>query len=199
MRRRSAAWSAWLGGGALCLAVGAAAAPPQLAVCSACHGTDGNSASADNPKLAGLDAEYLRRQLSDFKSGKRKSAVMGAIVAALDGDAMQALAEHFAEQKISDTPGVDAAQAAKGKVIFEDGIVGSAVPACSGCHGSDGSGDAKYPRVAGQHMAYVEKQLLAFKTGERANDLKGAMGAVAKRMTEAEIHAVAHFVAGLKE
>ncbi len=196
--RRSVARAAWAAAGTLGIALGAAASPPegQLAICSGCHGPGGNSAVPDNPKLAGMDAEYLRRQLADFKSGRRKSPVMGAIVAALDADAMQTLAEYYAEQKIGDTPGVDAA---KGKVIYEEGIVGSAVPACSGCHGSDGAGDAKYPRVAGQHMAYIERQLRAFKSGERANDLKGAMGAVAKRMSEAEMHAVAHFVASLKE
>lgn len=203
--RRPIARAAWAAAAVLNIVLGvvseAAAAPPeaQLAICTGCHGPGGNSVVPDNPRLAGLDAEYLRRQLTDFKSGKRKSPVMGAMVAALDADVIQALAEHYAEQKVGDSPSVDAAQAAKGKIIYEDGIVGSAVPACSGCHGSDGTGDAKYPRVAGQHMAYIEKQLRAFKSGERANDLKGAMGAVAKRMSEAEMHAVAHFVAGLKE
>jgi len=192
--------SAWAAGWVLVAAVNAAAAPPaQVQICAACHGPNGNSVLPDNPKLASLDAEYLRRQLVDFKSGKRKSAIMGPIVTALDADTLQALAEHFSEQKLVPGPAVDEAMAAKGKVIYEDGIVGSAVPACSGCHGNDGVGDAKYPRVAGQHATYVEKQLLAFKSGERANDVKGAMGAVAKRMSEAEMRAVAHYVAGLKE
>lgn len=198
---RSVRLPAWAAASALCVALGAGAAPPeaQLALCGSCHGADGNSLVADNPRLAGQDAGYLRRQLADFKSGKRKSPVMGAMVATLEPAAMKALAEHFAEQKIGLTPGIDKALAAKGKVIYEDGIVGTAVPACSGCHGNDGAGDDKYPRIAGQHMAYSHKQLQAFKSGERTNDVKGVMGAIAKRMNDAEMQAVAHYVASLKE
>ena len=166
---RSVRLPAWAAASALCVALGAGAAPPeaQLALCGSCHGADGNSLVADNPRLAGQDAGYLRRQLADFKSGL--------------------------------TPGIDKALAAKGKVIYEDGIVGTAVPACSGCHGNDGAGDDKYPRIAGQHMAYSHKQLQAFKSGERTNDVKGVMGAIAKRMNDAEMQAVAHYVASLKE
>ena len=88
--------------------------------------------------------------------------------------------------------------AALGKEIYDEGIVGNAVPACSGCHNEDGSGTEKYPRIAGQHSAYVIQQLLSFKSGERANDVKAVMRAVAKRMNEKEIRAVAEYVVTLK-
>lgn len=169
----------------------------QVQVCAACHNRDGNSVVPDYPRLAGLDAKYIARQMSDFKSGKRTSPVMGAIASTMNASTIEELAEHFGEQQPGPSKVLDPVLAAKGKIIFDDGIVGSAVPACSGCHGSDGAGDAKYPRLAGQHTAYVIRQLDAFKSGERANDLKGAMSAVAKRMTEAEIQAVSHYVAEL--
>ena len=180
---------------------GAGAAPPELhlQLCAACHGPGGNSIIADNPKLAGMDAEYLVRQLADFKSGKRKSPIMGQIVATLDADSLRGVVEYYSEQKAA--PGIvaDAALASAGKAIFTEGIVAAAVPDCGSCHGSEGAGDAKYPRLAGQHAAYVERQLLAFKSGERANDARGVMSAVAKRMSEAEIRAVAQYVAGIRE
>lgn len=175
------------------------APPAQLVVCAACHGQDGNSEVPDNPKLAGLDADYLERQLKNFKGGERKNPIMSGMVAALSAQDMRELAEHFAEQTAKPGVGYDAAEAAKGKVIFDEGLVSAAVPACSGCHGSDGVGDAKYPRLAGQHHTYVARQLAAFKSGERANDLKAAMSAVAKRMTDADMLAVSHYVSSMKE
>lgn len=187
---------AWLGA-----AWAANAAPPalHLQLCAACHGPGGNSVLPDNPKLAGMDAAYLMRQLADFKSGKRASPIMGQIVATLDNDSLRPVAEYYSEQKPAPGTSSDAALAAAGKLIFTDGIVATAVPDCGSCHGNDGSGDAKYPRLAGQHAGYVERQLLAFKSGERKNDAKGVMAAVAQRMSETEIRAVAQYLAGLKE
>jgi cytochrome c553 len=178
-------------------------APPlaeRLVLCASCHNADGNSTIAENPRLAGLDAGYLARQLADFKSGSRPSPVMAGIVGLLGEGEFKALAAHFSKQKPA--PGAaatDTKLAAQGKEIFDEGIVGSAVPACSGCHNEDGSGTDKYPRITGQHSAYVVQQLANFKSGARANDGKGVMQAVARRMNEKEIQAVAEYVATLKE
>ena len=68
-------------------------------VCSACHGADGNSAIALNPKLAGQHPEYLLKQLTNFKEGKRANAVMSGIAGALSTAEMQDLAKYFADQK----------------------------------------------------------------------------------------------------
>lgn len=169
----------------------------SLQLCAACHGADGNSVVPQNPRLAGLDEEYLERQLEDFKSGARPSAVMAAIVASLDSKVIDDLAHHYSEQKPAKGPPVDAKLAAQGKAIYDEGIVGNAVPACSGCHNDDGSGTEKYPRLAGQHPAYVADQMQRFRSGERANDTKSVMRAVAKRMSDGEIKAVAEYVATL--
>jgi cytochrome c553 len=167
----------------------------QLAICAACHNKDGNSKVADVPKLAGLDMEYIKRQLNDFKSGKRASPIMGAMVAPLNSHMVEELSEYFSGHTSEPPLGADDPVLFKnGKLIYDEGVVGSATPACSGCHGSDGAGDAKYPRLAGQHSEYIVKQLQSFREGTRANDLKGAMGAVAKRLNEDEIKAVAHYV-----
>lgn len=172
----------------------------HLPVCAGCHGRDGISATPDTPSLAGMDGSYLLRQLKHFKSGQRKSAVMNGIVAALDEEAMSALASHYGEQRpAAAEAGGDPALVRRGKLIYEEGIVDAAVPACSSCHGDDGAGDAKYPRLAGQRGPYVARQLEAFRSGERANDLKGVMGAVAKRMSDADIRAVATYVSTMNK
>lgn len=206
MRARKA-WASLLSGGALLGApagVLGATLEEHLLLCGACHGPTGNSTIAENPVLAGADADYLSRQLADFKSGRRSSPVMNQIMLTLDPDSLQGVVEFFANQKREALPAadevpIDAGQAARGRIIFEEGVVASAVPDCASCHGSDGIGDAKYPRLAGQHAVYVVNQLKAFKSGERANDLKGVMSAVARRLAEDEISAVAQFVSTLKE
>lgn len=169
----------------------------RLLLCGSCHGADGNSSVAENPNLAGLDAGYLQRQLRAFKDGKRKNPTMGAIVGTVDAKEFEALAQHFAEQKNKATKPAMAKtdkKLARGKEIYDEGITAAAVPACSGCHNEDGSGTDKYPRIAGQHMAYVVQQLKSFKSGERDNDERGVMRAVAKRMDDAQIQAVAEYI-----
>jgi cytochrome c553 len=117
----------------------------------------------------------------------------------VDEKEFKSLAGYFSKQKrltsVSDKPEL----VAKGKQIFEEGVIGTAVPACMGCHGDDGSGSDKFPRLNGQNPPYVASQLMNFKSGARTNDSKGLMRAVAKRMSEQEIDAVAEYVSTLKE
>jgi cytochrome c553 len=91
----------------------------------------------------------------------------------------------------------DAELAAAGKVLYEDGNTTSGVPACEGCHQPDGVGNARYPRIAGQHQTYTILEMTQFKKGTRSNDRSHAMRSTAERMTEREIAAVAEYLAGL--
>lgn len=170
----------------------------RLTLCAGCHNADGNSTIPDNPKLASLDPEYIIKQLTDFKAGNRSNALMSSIIPLVDAKEFEALAAYFHDQKRQLGAPFDAKLAAQGKEIFDEGIVATAVPACAGCHNEDGSGTAKYPRIAGQHSAYVIRQLTNFKNGERTNDPKGVMRAVAKRLTEDNMRAVAEYIVTLK-
>jgi cytochrome c553 len=169
----------------------------KLPICAACHGPDGNSVIPQNPRLAALDKKYIERQLLDFKRGARKSEVMEGIAATLGEKDIKALADYFSDQVPAKGAPADPALVAAGKSIYDDGIVASAVPACAGCHNDDGSGDGNFPRLAGQHPAYVVEQMLRYKSGARANDRKSVMRAVAQRMSESEIRAVAEYAATL--
>jgi cytochrome c553 len=178
------------------------AIPPleeRLLLCGGCHNPDGNSIIPENPKLAGLDAKYIARQLGDFKSGKRTNATMSSIIPMVDEKEFKSLAGYFSKQTRLTSTSDKAELVAKGKQIFEEGVLGTAVPACMGCHGEDGSGSEAFPRLNGQNPPYVVNQLTNFKTGGRTNDNKGLMQAVAKRMNEQEINAVAEYVSTLKE
>jgi cytochrome c553 len=173
-------------------------------VCAACHAADGNSVAATNPKIAGQFAEYLQKQLGDFKAqpGKkpaRESPIMTPMAANLSDDDIQSLAAYYAGQKLRPASAADKDLAALGQKIWRGGIAASSVPACAGCHGPAGAGiPAQYPRLAGQFAEYVAAQLKGFKDGARSNDANGVMRGVTARMTEREIQAVAQYAAGLR-
>jgi len=164
-------------------------------VCGACHGVDGNSADPAHPKLAGMDAEYLMRQLKAFADGKRRDEAMAGVIATLNPADFAGLASYYGTQRPAPGKVRDAALAAKGRALFEDGNTDSAVPACAGCHQPDGKGNARFPRLAGQHQAYVLKQLADYRSGRRATD--PLMTTVGKRLTEEEARALAEYIAGL--
>lgn len=166
-------------------------------VCSPCHAEDGNSVIPNFPKLAGQPAPYLAKQLNDFLAGKRKSDAMAPVLANVKAGDVAALAAHFSAQKAAPGKVEDAALAAAGEKLYKKGNEATGVPGCTGCHLANGMGDAENARVAGQHQAYAIAELTSFKSGARANDKRRVMRVLAERMTEAEIKAVAEYMAGL--
>lgn len=168
-------------------------------VCAACHTADGNSVTPANPKLAGQSYEYLHKQLTNFKSGERKSAVMSGIVAKLSPTDMENLAAYFSEKQTKPGTAKDMDKALLGQKIYRGGVQGSGVPACASCHGATGLGvPVQFPRLAGQHAKYVTDQLNKFRSGERANDGGKMMRVIAAKMTPQEMEAVAQYVQGLR-
>ena len=183
----------------------AAPAKPDLAkgeasftaVCAACHGPDGNSLVAVNPKLAQQHPEYLVKQLTEFKAGKRVNAIMNGMAAPLTDTDMKNIAYWVGSKK--STPGVvaDKALLALGEKIYRGGILDRKIPACAGCHSPSGAGiPAQYPRLSGQFAEYAVAQLTAFRDGGRTNSVQ--MTDVAARLNDREIKAVAEYVASLK-
>jgi cytochrome c553 len=166
-------------------------------LCAACHGESGNSQMAMFPRLAGQQPDYTAKQLTEFLSGKRKNEIMAPVLANIKADDVAGLAAYFAAQKPHKGEPQDAALAAVGKKLFEDGNTDSGVPACVGCHQAGGLGNERYPRLAGQHAAYVVQQITNFKAGVRTNDKGRVMRSVAERLTPQEMAAVAEYVSGL--
>ena len=167
------------------------------ATCQACHTADGSRGSPANPILQGQHPEYLVKQLIEFKSGKRKNAVMMGMAAALSEEDMKQVAAFYATK----TPKAGFAKIKEtvllGEQIYRGGIAAKAVPACAGCHGPNGAGiPSQYPRLGGQHAEYAEAQLLAFRSGLRDNNSQ--MTAIASKMNEREMKAVSDYVAGLR-
>lgn len=187
-------------------AEGAASAKPDLAkgettasgVCGACHSFDGSRGSPANPILAGQHPDYLVKQLTEFKSGKRANAVMQGMAATLATEAdIKNVAAFYAGKSAKPGFAGNKTTVALGEKIWRGGIAERKVPACSGCHGPAGAGiPAQYPRLAGQHAAYTEAQLLGFRNGTRKNSAQ--MAGVAAGMTDADVKAVSDYIAGLR-
>ena len=168
-------------------------------VCAGCHAVDGNSAAAANPKLAGLNSEYIYKQLTEFKSGARKNAIMSGMVANLSQQDMLNLAAYYGAQQPKPATSKDQALALIGQKIYRGGVQGAGVPACASCHGAQGKGiPTQFPRLAGQHSDYVYSQLNAFRVGARANDAAKMMRSIAAKMTDADMKAVSSYIQGLR-
>lgn len=169
-------------------------------VCVACHGADGVSQTPANPHLAGQHAEYITKQLMDFKAGKaRNNAVMAGMVANLSDADMKSLGAYYGATPPKPGVAKDAELAALGQKIYRGGIAKTGVPACAGCHSPNGAGiPVQYPRLGGQYAEYTVAQLKAFRSGERANDANAMMRTIAAKMSDREMQAVAEYIVGLR-
>jgi len=168
--------------------------------CSACHGAKGEGqAAAAIPRLAGLDAGYIFRQLTSFADGTRKNDTMRPVASALSDVERKAVAVYYASQKpaVAPAPAASADTAiAAGAALAQSGDWSRGIPGCSQCHGPDGSGvGALVPRLAGQSAQYIEAQLKAWRAGTREDDPMGLMASVAKKLDDTEIGSVAAYFA----
>ena len=163
--------------------------------CFLCHGAEGESASEVFPRLAGQNAEYIAKQLENFKSGKRKSSAMANMVTDLSPEDMAALGQFYASRPAHKEAAKDTRLAAVGQYIYSQGNRFSGVPACASCHGPDGAGSNALPRLAGQHAAYLDNQLKQFNKRERNND-NAVMHTVVEKMTPLEMAAVSEYLSG---
>ena len=163
--------------------------------CFLCHGAEGESASEVFPRLAGQNAEYIAKQLENFKSGKRKSSAMANMVTDLSPEDMAALGQFYASRPAHKEAAKDTQLAAVGQYIYHQGNKFSGVPSCASCHGPEGAGSNALPRLAGQHAAYLDNQLKRFNKRERNND-NAVMHTVVEKMTPLEMAPVSAYLSG---
>lgn len=164
-------------------------------VCQDCHGMKGDSISPTFPRLNGQQAEYVAGQLKNFRDHKRSDpharAYMWGMAATLDDVLIEGLAHYYASQTPTQ-PQSGGALAAEGKKIYTDGVAAQNIPPCQACHGEHGEGNGQFPRLAGQHAAYLTAQLDSFRSLLRENDI---MHANTKDMTDTQIEAIVSYLA----
>lgn len=166
-------------------------------VCAACHTADGSRGSPANPILQGQHPEYLVKQLTEFKAGKRANAIMSGMAAPLSEADMKNVAAFYASKQAKPGFAKNKDTVLLGEKIYRGGIAAKNVPACAGCHSPTGAGiPAQYPKLSGQHGDYIELQMTNFRSGARANSTQMAM--IAAKMSDKEIKAVSDYIAGLR-
>ena len=180
----------------------AEAGKSKSAPCAACHGVDGNSTNPAWPKLAGQGAPYIVAQLELFKEGTRENALMQPQAAALSEQDMHDIAAYYASQ--TGTPGAaDPELVEEGEQIYRGGIIAKDVTACTACHSPTGGGNppAKFPKLSGQHAAYTDSRLRAYRavdpTLEKSHPAASIMVSVTERLTDHEIEALSQYIQGL--
>lgn len=174
-----------------------AAGEAKAAMCAACHTADGSRGAATYPILQGQHPQYLAKQLTEFKEGVRKNAVMTGMAAALTPEDIRNISAFYAGKKAKDGFAKNKDIVALGEKIYRGGIAKKTVPACAACHGPTGAGiPAQYPRLGGQHADYVKAQLTAFRQGDRTNN--ASMTSIAANLSDKEIDALSDYIAGLR-
>jgi cytochrome c553 len=179
--------------GAVIVAQGTAAGAPPCAQCHAFNGT--SDASGAFPRLSGQSAYYLGRQLRDFASGVRMSAIMSPIAKALSPDDVADLGAYFATLNAPFLPlkSPDPTLVKRGEELAKVGSAGRRIQNCDNCHGPGGAGEPPaIPYLAGQYAHYLAFTLRMWQQGYRKNSPE-AMAVVAKKLSTEEISAVAAY------
>lgn len=164
-------------------------------ICAQCHGIDGNSVVPTYPKLAGQPAAYIGKQINEFIAGTRHHELMSPVIAKLTPDDIDGLATYFSQQKVSPGKPAETTLTEIGKLLYTIGNPKTGLPSCDGCHSPDASGGGRFPRLAGQHREYIIKQLNDIREGRRTSS--ALMQAVADRMGDLEMRAIATYLSGL--
>ncbi|MCF6436581.1 MULTISPECIES: c-type cytochrome [Pseudoalteromonas] len=183
----------------------AEAGKAKSATCAACHGPDGNAPVTMYPKIAGQHADYIYKQLQEFKLGMtsggsegRMDPVMSGMAMPLSDQDMKDLAAYFSTLNMSEGTTPEDVVAA-GQKLYKAGDAERGIPSCAACHGPRGNGTslAKFPKISFQHPEYIKSQLLKFRDGTRKNDLNGMMQDIAKKLTDKDIETLSKYLGGL--
>ena len=167
-------------------------------VCSSCHGPEGRSISPTFPRLAGQQKDYIVAQLQAFRDKTRADphaqTYMWSMAAQLSDSTIDGIASYYASQPpVTGTPSASPETTAGAK-IYGEGIPAENVPACMSCHGEKAEGNGPIPRLAGQHQAYLARQLEAFQSMARANEI---MHENSKDLTGEQISEVTAYLAAM--
>ena len=169
--------------------------------CSFCHGERGEASNPIYPRLAAQNRDYLIKQLKNFRDGKRKSDIMNEQAADLTDAQIAALAEWFSKQPPLAHPLPKDEQERLlykvGEYVYKFGDPYADIPPCMTCHGKQGEGNARLPRLAGQHRQYIIKQLKAFSKRKRTND-NAIMHAIVRKLSPLAMQGVALYLSTLK-
>lgn len=157
--------------------------------CANCHGEGGNSKKPEIPNLAGQNPAYLLEQVKKFSDGRRRNEFMEGMIKALNDEEKVNIVAYFVSQEVKPHATSNSVQARKGHELF--------LKICQRCHGEQGRGNEKIPRIAGQQPAYLALSLKRYRdgTGERIDPY---MAANTKMLSDDDINTLVAYVSGMK-
>jgi cytochrome c553 len=168
-------------------------------ICFGCHGEDGNSTDPLFPKLAGQYGIYIAKQVRNYQTSSRTHQIMGGMAASVSDEDLADISAYFASQPMM--KGATPSSNQIGKKLFENDDLSRMMVRCSNCHGATGKGqnpgNPVYPVIGGQHKEYLLGQLINFRKGVRNNSQGGVMNTTVSSLSDAELEALADYVAGL--
>lgn len=168
-------------------------------VCSACHGMQGVSISAEFPNLAGQSGAAIYKELNDYHSGSRTNQFMSSIAQALDEATMADVAAYYAGQPMRNPNPFTLGAPDAIVQLVELGDPKRNIPPCAACHRYGDGGSIEAPVLSEQRQEYLTSQLKMFASGQRRNDVYGRMRTIAGRLTDDEINGLAaYYRSGLR-
>ena len=170
--------------------------------CISCHGLQGEGNGGDAPRLAGLNAGYVVRQLDYFSSGQRRHAKMVWIADQIDWPERVRLGEYYMALPVPDeVPGANpvggigcSPETAR---LYHEGDADRGLPSCASCHGPQGQGNMGNPPLSKQPAPYLALQLQHWRSGKRYGDPQ--MLAISRLLTDGEVEALAGYSAALRD
>jgi cytochrome c553 len=170
----------------------------QAWACASCHGTHGQG-SNNVPRLAGLPAAYIAKQLGDYVTGKRRNETMQIVARALQPQDRRRLGEYYSAMRTpSNAVPSLGGNLARGERLVLEGDWERGLPSCVSCHGPSTFGVApRFPALSAQHPEYTVAQLTAWVAGTRDNSTGKLMNGIARKLNDADRRAVADYLATL--
>ncbi len=164
--------------------------------CVTCHGTEGEGNGYDAPRLAGLPAGYLQKQMQDYAMDLRPHPVMRDVSKFLDSNARVRVSAFYAAMPPAAMPPATLESPPAGaERLYHQGDAARGLASCAGCHGDGGMGAAGGPPLSGQPAYYLARQLRDWQAGKRRNDGGQVMMQAAQLMTDREIEAISLYLA----
>lgn len=158
--------------------------------CAGCHGAAGVSQMPLTPSLAAEPDDFTQWQLVYFRSGSRKSEVMGPIAQALDNQQIRNLGAYYASLSPPLPQPTSASDA-----LAQSGEKLAVQHRCRSCHGDDYAGIGPAARLVGQREDVLLKALRDFKSGTRVGSGVASMADVTYELNDADMQALAHYMA----
>jgi cytochrome c553 len=157
--------------------------------CRHCHGVGGTSVHEDIPNLAGQNAAYLLDQMNKFAAGQRKAEFMEGLIKALKPHERAGIALYFSQQSVMPQPVKNRSQAEEGKKLY--------AKLCINCHGENGYGTDRIPRLASQQAAYLQLSLKRYRSGS-GERIDPRMQAYTRNLKDTDITNLSSYLSSLR-